>query len=242
MTAPAIDADGEVTGKANTVSTVSATSFSTASPDDVILAIVTYSSTSAQGPQSVINVTSPLLGAFTKRNVSSLVSSTPSYFGLEVWWAPYAPTLTNETVTATLTGTVDCVQMICVGISGTFNYLSPWDTNIGLPFINSGQSAPAAPSFSTTQASDIILLISMTNWVGDATSAWTAFGSVATTGPGGLPTWLDNANWYETVSAAQSGASPSFTPVSGQPAIVMVDALTASNNSSSLPRHQLLIS
>lgn len=202
----------------------------TISGSDVILAIVAISTFAASGVTvpSVTSVTATGL-TFAKRFQSNPQASSTNKSDFEVWWAPSLAPFSGS-VTANISGasnTQNFAVITVLPVGGANNYLSPFDSNGGLPF------AGATPqSWSTTQATDFVFGVgavyepsSLSDPAVSGGVTWTAIVQVGTAlGAAGVIT----DTRYSNTSSPQSGVSTSAA--AGQ--LLYIDAITANATSS----------
>lgn len=128
--------DGTQTGGSNGVTGIAnSVGLTTASTNDIIVVIVAAERTNAQGSLATVssitdNQGSPL--TYTKRSAFSFQNAshgTP-FIDLEVWYAVAASTLSNVTITATLSVAADNASIIVFGVTSS-NTSTPWDTASG---------------------------------------------------------------------------------------------------------------
>jgi hypothetical protein len=140
--------------------------------------------------------------------------------GIYEYWATNNVALSGDTITISTTGNAHNYVAEAMGIMGA-STTSPFDTNGGLPYTNSGGSGSSAPSVtgvSTSNSNDIILAFE-----GDQTgthTAGTGFTLINSYDPHGQV----NSQEYEVVGSTLTSASVTFG--SSVPNwVMMVDAV-----------------
>lgn len=205
-----------------------AVTLSTASPNDIIVVIVADENPSAVEKVTSISSANLPSGSWHERSNLTQYTTYPSYSSytdMEVWWA-YAPNkLSSETITATLSGSIDDGAIIAFGVSGA-NTTAPWDTNAGLPNAVIGNSLTPSVTVSTTARNTIILGI-------DSTGSYTALT------PGAGYTQIqyvanNGATYYEyaiaeyaMATSPQTGIAVDVTASASNPWFMVGDAIRA---------------
>lgn len=109
------------------------------------------SGSSTSTTQPVTNVTDSLgLLSFKQRPKFPVVSST-KHAQIDFWYAVASSPLTKDRITANFAGATDAI-IVVFGVSG---YSSTFESS--LPATNSGDSASASVSFSTSNPNDLII-------------------------------------------------------------------------------------
>jgi uncharacterized phage protein (TIGR02218 family) len=214
MPAPSID--GLVGGNASSVSSKTL-SLTTTVVHDAIVAVIGYELGAAQ--RDVTGVASATLGAFTRR--CKVSNAGQNHETIEIWWAPSAGILTAENITVTWDNAFDDAAVVIFGVKDCGNYLSPWDTNGGLPF-SSTSGGPPSVNFSTTGAPTLVLGISgmVDNISPAAPSGWTNIHNQSNNGGAAAQsTCIDGKEF------AAAASSQTYLPTHHDQGVVVVDAL-----------------
>jgi hypothetical protein len=129
---------------------------STSLTNDVIVVIVGFDSAATR---TVTSITDNAGLSWTKRSSLALASDGNSYTNdIEVWWAISTGTLSSDSITAHLSGSIDDATITAIAINGA-NTSSPWDTNAGLPATARGiiTASNATLDVSTTAVNTMLL-------------------------------------------------------------------------------------
>lgn len=205
---------GGATGSAN---------LSTTSTNDVILAYIVYEINSGTMP-TVTSVTSSGL-TFVKR---SSVLNNPGggrQAAVEVWWATAATTLSSQTITVTLSSSIDDAGVAVFGVSGAGDPTNPWDSDPSLPSVGAGNPGPISLNYSTTDPDDLVIWCEGGN-AGGNTSAPSGFTTIANLVNGGGALFADLATAGEAQSVAASGQTVVGTSTLTNIRCAIVDAIT----------------
>ncbi|MDE1860637.1 MAG: hypothetical protein KGH72_02860 [Candidatus Micrarchaeota archaeon] len=123
---------------------------------DVVVVLVGFE-TGSSTAQSVSSISDTAGLTWQKRSAVTQASDINGYYNdLEVWYAIASNPLSNDAITAHLSGTINEGTIIAFGVSGA-NTTSPWDTNALLPVTTSNSAGPAEIYISTSNANDILL-------------------------------------------------------------------------------------
>lgn len=159
----ALSRHNSVKGNSSTTASLTATGF-TAAIGEIVVVHITHEQTSG-AVKTVSTVGDGTANVYTKRFSASQVPEPVSSAseGHEVWWAYVANTLTTATITVTMSAAIDDATVIVSGyqgFTGTAYQTAPWDTNASLPATaqnNVGASLATVSGVSTTSTAGMLL-------------------------------------------------------------------------------------
>ncbi|MFZ3355151.1 MAG: hypothetical protein WA549_00155 [Thermoplasmata archaeon] len=124
-------------------------SLTTSNSNDVILICLTTGSTTL----NVSNI-SDVAGLVWAKRGAIIGTNNTTY----IYWASSLNPLSSDTITISFTQKVD-VSIDALGVSGSPNYTSPWDTNTSLPSYSNGSTNTPNAVLSTNSSNDFVLAI-----------------------------------------------------------------------------------
>ncbi len=184
---------------------------STSSPNDVIIAYISYESGTYNDQSHVVSVTDSAGLTWHRRSMTTLAANSSGegieYDDLEVWYAIAPEPLSGDLINATFNGTMDDGEFIAFGVSDA-NIASPWDPNPSLPSTANdpnGFGGDAITIVSTNSAPDMLL-----GFVGNdqyCDGEWTGglgFTTIESDCNGGGELWWGAGSAYEIVNSTQT--------------------------------------
>lgn len=208
----AIDGSG-ATGTSSGTASVSAT-ITTSLAADIIVAYVFCEKPS--GTQVTVSGVSGGGLTWALRKQFTWVPSGQSN-DIEIWWAAAASALSAQTITASLTGTVDNASLHLIAVSGVPNQSSPWDTNVSLPAAGApAGSVTNTPSTTISTTSTTTLVLGF--WGIASTvqrTAGTGFTALYSTSTSSGTLFTRTFSEYQTFASAQSNTTVNFNGTGG---------------------------
>ena len=206
-----------------TSGTVNVTTYGT----DRILVVTVATENST--PRTVSSVTSTSGLTWTRRK--QFLSNSTVY--QETWWAHAHAQLTGETVTVTLSGAADGMNLGVFAVVGCNDFVDPWDTNGSLPATNSQDTSGAVTDQVTGVSTSGAVTLVFSFW---SSSTNQGNPSNLTAGSGYFEDynlynpnpseWNYNVVEHQVFAAPQSGISVAFGGGTNQNWGMIADALT----------------
>jgi hypothetical protein len=146
--------DGTAVNQSISAASSGTVSLTTALTNDIIVVAVHTEATTARTVSGIADTSS----LTWHHRTSQQLANTPSgYTGnLEVWWALASSTLSSDTITVTLSGSVDAASIVAFAINGA-RIASPFDA--ALPLTNTGTTGnPSVSGISTASTEGMFLM------------------------------------------------------------------------------------
>lgn len=249
----ALSLDGTAkTGTASTASSIASAALVYSTAGNILVAVIAVENNTATVVRTVSNVTSTSGVTWARRKQTTATNMDDAAGGtnglalcVEIWWAYNPSTSAGDTVTATLSGTMDdsCIVAFAVkGFSGTAYQTAPWDVNASLTATQTttnsvgGATSPSVTPVTTTSTSGMLLGLYGSGSVAvQKNLGITGYSSVGSVYNGGGSLDCEATVYSKTYASAQSATTVTWSAVTGMFGwIAMVDALNDGGASDTL--------
>lgn len=178
-------------------------SLTTTLTNDIVVVIVGYAINGGGTPPTVSSITDTAGLTWTRRGGASGLTNGHSSV-VDVWWAHAASVLTADSITATLSGSIDDGTLVAIAVNGAASLTAPFDTNASLPA--TGVTSGSLSGVSTTSSEGLLLdaVGTSANNTPTLSSLWTQI--LSWNNRGAVNFWLGAAGW-EAISSALSSSS-----------------------------------
>lgn len=176
-------------------------SLTTTLTDDIIVVIVGFCINGGGTPPIVSSISDTASLTWTRRGgASGLTNGNSSVF--DVWWAHAPSALSGDSITATLSGSIDDATLVAIAVNGASSLTAPFDTNASLPKTGLTSASLSGVSTTATQGYLIALAGISSNFTPAFSSLWTEI--IGWNNSGGLNFWIGGASQQSILSALSS--------------------------------------